>query len=448
MDLVAGLGMSGESVLRYLTACGERMCAFDTRENIDLSELKQRFAQVSFAQGRLPKAWIKQVKRVILSPGIARTEPWVVQLAQAGAEIIGDIELFARSVSAPVIAITGSNGKSSVTTLVSACLRAEGYEVGMGGNIGIAALDLLLDERDYDVFVLELSSFQLETTYSLHSASSVVLNISEDHMDRYAHLQAYIQAKNTIYQDTELAVVPRGYEDTLWVTQATPRVCFALSPPRSAQDYGVIMRDQQAWLARGNEPLVAVAAMRLNAPHHQLNALAAMALCQPFAVSAATFAKVLADFSGLAHRTQWVAQHQGVDWIDDSKGTNVGATLAAIESFGCQLSEGARLILLAGGVGKEADFAPLAPALARYGRCALLYGRDAPILAHALQGALAVEQVGTLFDAIERAMVLAQPGDVVLFSPACASFDQFKNYQDRGEQFARAVKARLAREEA
>lgn len=448
MDLVAGLGLTGESVLRYMRACGERLWAFDTRENLDLSGLKQRYPDVTFALGQLPKAWFKQIKRVILSPGIARSEPWVAQLAQAGAEIIGDIELFARSVSVPVIAITGSNGKSSVTTLVTECLRAAGYRVAMGGNIGIAALDLLLDDRDYEVFVLELSSFQLETTYSLHSASAVVLNISEDHMDRYPHLQAYMQAKAMIYQDTELAVVPRGYEEGLWLTQATPRVYFGLNAPQSSQEYGVIMRNQQAWLARGQQALLPVASMRLNAPHHQLNALAALALCQPFEVPVAVFEQVLAGFSGLAHRTQWVASHQDVVWIDDSKGTNVGATLAAIESFGSQLVEGRRLIVLAGGVGKEADFTPLAPALARYARALLLYGRDAPLIAQAVNGAVALEQVDTLFEAIDRAAALAQPGDIVLFSPACASFDQFKNYQDRGEQFAQAVKARLAKEGA
>ena len=443
MDLVAGLGLTGQSVLRYLTACGERLLAYDTREDIDLDALREAYPHVSFAAGALPKPWQKQIKRVILSPGIARSEPWVVSLAQAGVEIIGDIELFASSVSAPVIAITGSNGKSSVTTLVAECLRHADYRVAMGGNIGVPALDLLMDDQEYDVFVLELSSFQLETTYSLHSASSVILNISEDHMDRYPNLQAYIQAKTTIYEDTELAVVPQGYDAALWLTQATPKVYFGLSSPTTEHDYGVIYQHNQAWLGRGNQAWVAVETMQLNAPHHQLNALAAMALCQPFEVAPEVFAEVLADFNGLAHRTQWVATHQGVQWINDSKGTNVGATLAAIESFGKQLGEQGRLILLAGGVGKDADFSPLAPALKTYARVALLYGRDAPLIAQAMDGDVACYQVETLFDAIRQAQDLAQPGDIVLFSPACASFDQFNNYQHRGEQFTQAVKVLL-----
>lgn len=443
MNLVAGLGITGQSVMRYLAASDEPMLAFDTRAGFDCSALQQLYPKTLFASGEIPKSWHKWITRVVLSPGICRLEPWVQALSERGIEIVGDIELFARAASQPIVAITGSNGKSTVTTLVGEFLQQAGYKVGVGGNIGLAALDLLMDANEYDVYVLELSSFQLETTYSLHTASATVLNICEDHLDRYSGLEAYIQAKVTVYNDTELAVIPRGYEDKLWITQHIKRVYFGLNEPALEGDYGVLLQQNQVWLGRGHQAWLSVNDMALNAPHHQLNALAAMALCQPFDVAPEVFIEVLKRFTGLAHRTQLVIEHQGVQWIDDSKGTNVGATMAAVQSLGQQCAPNGRLILLAGGVGKEADFSPLVPMVAQYCRQVILFGRDAPVIEQALSGQVALQRTDDLAQAIALAQQLAQPGDIVLLSPACASFDQFENYHDRGEKFARWVKQAL-----
>ena len=391
---------------------------------------------MAFAVGTLPKVWHKKISRIILSPGIALNEAWLAPFRQAGIEIIGDIELFARSISQPVIAVTGSNGKSTVCTLVSEFLQQGGYQVGLGGNIGTPVLDLLLDEVEHDVYVLELSSFQLETTYSLHSISSALLNISEDHMDRYSSLAEYLQAKTSIYNDTELAVVPQGEDARLWLTHNTAKVHFGLQPPLDEQDYGLAQIGDTRWLVRGQQPYVALDMMHLNAPHHQLNALAAMALCQPFALAPEVFAQVLAQFSGLAHRTQLVCEHQGVRWVNDSKGTNVGATLAALSSL-AQGLKGGKIILLAGGVGKDADFSPLLEPLNLYAKQLILFGRDAPRIRQALNDGLSIDccEVTDLQQAVAQAQHSAEPGDMVLLSPACASFDQFSDYRQRGEQF-------------
>lgn len=443
MNLVAGLGATGQSVMRYLSASGESMLAYDTRENCDISALQASYPDVHFATGKLPKTWHKWITRIVLSPGISQNEPWVQALHQRGVEVVGDIELFARAVSQPVIGITGSNGKSTVTTLVGEFLTEAGFNVGVGGNIGLPALDLLMDEEQYDAYILELSSFQLETTYSLHSQASTVLNISQDHMDRYTGLEAYIQAKTNIYSDTELAVVPLGYEKKFWLTAQMNQVFFGLETPKDERHYGVLQHKHQAWLGRGDQAWVAVKSMAVKAAHHQLNALAAMALCEPFEVAPEVFAKVLGRFTGLAHRTQRVVEQAGVVWIDDSKGTNVGATATAIESLGQTCQNQGRIILLAGGVGKGADFSELAPVVAQYVKVAILFGADADKLASALEVVTEIIQLETLEQAVKLAASMAQPGDIVLLSPACASFDQFKNYQHRGEQFVAYVEKTL-----
>jgi len=434
--------------MRYLAAMNEPILAYDTRADLDCKHLQSHYPAVEFACGLLPKNWHKQVKRIILSPGVATSEPWLRTFIEKGIELIGDIELFARAASQPIIAITGSNGKSTVTTLVNAFLKQAGYQVGMGGNIGQPALDLLLDDHDYEVYVLELSSFQLETTYSLHCLSSVVLNISEDHLDRYPSMEAYLQAKLKIFDDTELAVVPVAEASTQWVRLKTSQVGFDLALPRRQQDYGIDQIHNQAWLVQGKNALVKVEDMRLNAPHHQLNALAAMALCQNFDIPSAIFQQVLREFNGLAHRTQLVVDYQGVKWIDDSKGTNVGATITAIESIGQQAQQqGGRLVLLLGGVGKGADFSSLAPAINQYVKQLVLFGRDQALIAHDLTPHLAVGIATYQVDDLQQAIAILLPNvkssDIVLFSPACASFDQFKNYQDRGEKFALWVKQAL-----
>ncbi|WP_319379878.1 UDP-N-acetylmuramoyl-L-alanine--D-glutamate ligase [Thiomicrorhabdus sp.] len=435
MYLVAGLGITGLSVLRYFKAQKVKCLAFDTRENLDVEAIRQQCPELEIALGEIPGSWLNRFRCIVLSPGIAKSEPWVVALRKLGKEVIGDIELFARAVGVPVVAITGSNGKSTVTTLTGMALEKAGYKVAVGGNIGQPVLDLLLDENVYDVFVVELSSFQLETTYSLHTVSSTVLNISEDHMDRYDDLEAYIQAKTQVFADTDYAVLPIDFSVN-GVFHHAKILRFGLDCPLQNCDYGLVECEGKRWLGYHHQPLVAVEELRLQGRHHLLNALAMMALCHPFSVCEEHFLDVLKNFSGLAHRTQHVATWKGVDWINDSKGTNVGATVTAIQSLGEQ-SEG-RLILLAGGVGKEADFSSLKPAVEKYCKQTILFGRDKSIIGQALQG-VDLRPVADLSAAVRLAAQTAQEGDVVLFSPACASFDQFESYVHRGEVFSRLV---------
>ncbi len=419
---IVGLGVTGQSVLRHLPP-QQVGWAWDTRADFDLAPLRTRWPEVSFHRGRLPSDAWSAVDALVVSPGIGTRDPLLAPARERGLPMLGDIELFARQVSAPVVAITGSNGKSTVTTLVMQMLRACGVDAVAGGNLGTPALDLL--RQDAQVYVLELSSFQLETTASLRPAAAALLNISEDHMDRYASLEDYVAAKARVFHGADRAVVP-----VEWAHLAEPareRVHFGLQPPVRPQDYGVV----DGWLARGNERLLAVRDMALPMRHMQLNTLAALALVEPFVDALSVSARTAAGFGGLPHRTQRVPSRDGVIWINDSKGTNVGATLAALQSF---LSAGP-VILVAGGVGKGQDFAPLASA-ARACRRVVLFGQDRARMAAAMRRA-GVEPVvvETLDAALRVAKAAASVGSVVLFSPACASFDQFDNYQQRGEAF-------------
>lgn len=440
MILVAGLGKTGLSVLQYLQLNEEQALAYDTRKDFDFSQLTDSFPKVRFAAGELPKSWLTQVHTVVLSPGISIREPWVQELQAAGAQIIGDIELFARAVGVPVIAVTGSNGKSTVVTLVAKVLERAGYSVGLGGNIGTPALALLSDDREYEVFVLELSSFQLETTYSLHTISSALLNVSEDHMDRYDDMNAYLQAKLNIFNDTEVAVCLKDFDCN--ALQLSKQLKFSLQPPQRDNDYGILMTKKGAYLAKGSTPLVPTNIMALQGAHHQLNAMAMMALCEPFRIAPEDFAYVLKNFTGLPHRTEEILTHKGVRWINDSKGTNVGATLTALESIGKQID--GKIVLLAGGVGKDAEFEALAPAVEAFCSQVILFGEDRQQIAKALSGQnVKVSLLETLLQAICEAKDAVRPGDVVLFSPACASFDQFRSYIHRGEMFSQWVKENI-----
>jgi UDP-N-acetylmuramoylalanine--D-glutamate ligase len=438
MYLVAGLGQTGQSVLRYFSRLNEVCLAYDTRTGFDTKVLEKQFPKVKFSTGSLPSQWASKIHCIVLSPGISKSEPWVNELVQSGIEVIGDIELFARSVSNPIVAITGSNGKSTVTTLVGEVLSLAGYQVGLGGNIGVPALDLLTEETvDYDVFVLELSSFQLETTYSLQAKTGTILNISEDHMDRYDSIEDYITAKLSLLKMTEIVVLPDDYKIAL---KNQPVLTFGLS---SQADYGLVTVKQKQYLSEAGQPLIPVEAMTLQGGHHQLNALAVMALCAPFNISAPIFEQVLRQFKGLPHRTQVIAQYEEVLWINDSKGTNVGATITAIETLGPSLKNLKKpLILIAGGVGKDADFSGLQHSIEVYVSHTLVFGQAKLDIAKCLP-VHSVTQVEDLKEAIAYAALRVKMGGTVLFSPACASFDQFENYIDRGEKFEKWVHEHL-----
>jgi UDP-N-acetylmuramoylalanine--D-glutamate ligase len=443
--LVAGLGLSGQAALRFLVAQGDScMFAYDTRADLDIEALQKVFPHVSFACGELPESWATQVKMLVLSPGIDPKTSWVQSLMSAGVSLVGEIELFCRSLPAekPVIAITGSNGKSTVTTLVGELLKAQGYQVAVGGNLGTPALDLLMQEGDAEVFVLELSSFQLETTHSLLATTATVLNISPDHLDRYGDMASYIAAKAPIYQMTRLAVVNRDDEVASGLADArVPQLGFSLALPMRVGDYGLCLVDGEEWLCQRLDeqaPLHLITKtdnIALMGRHNLSNCLAALALCQPFQLQLTSIQEVLANFAGLSHRAQLVRAHAGVHWINDSKGTNVGSTVSALRSLGVK----ARIILLAGGQGKGQDFSELSQPLAEFARALIVFGEDGEQIARCAPNGLPVYAVSDMVAAVTTANSLAQSGDVVLLSPACASFDQFRNYVHRGEVFTQAV---------
>jgi len=442
--LIVGLGKTGLSVARFLARQGLGFAVADSRMTPPgLAEMQGEFPQVELRLGAFDAGWFAEFSTLVVNPGVAVAEPAIQAAAAAGAEIIGDIELFARHVpaEAQVIAITGSNGKSTVTTLVGELLAAAGRKVRLGGNLGTPALDLLVGE-EAQVYVLELSSFQLETTHSLKSTAATVLNISADHMDRYADLAAYAQAKARIYPHAACAVVNR---DDAWSvalaeqSNAATTVSFGLDAP-TTDSWGLLEQDGVFWLARGATRLMREQDLHLRGRHNMANALAALALVEAAGVDVelAPVLQALQQFGGLAHRSQFIGHFAGLDWVNDSKGTNVGATAAALAG------QTQSVVLIAGGMGKGQDFSPLRPLLADKARAVVLIGQDADLIATEWQGASTLVRASDMADAIHQAAVLGQPGDVVLLSPACASFDMFTGYEQRGQVFADAVRARFA----
>ncbi|MGE0082185.1 MAG: UDP-N-acetylmuramoyl-L-alanine--D-glutamate ligase, partial [Thiohalomonadaceae bacterium] len=371
---------------------------------------------------------------VVLSPGIAADTPAVPAARAAGVPVIGDIELFALAADAPVVAITGSNGKSTTTTLVGEMAKRAGKDVRVGGNLGTPALDLLEGGRP-DLYVLELSSFQLETTYTLDCAAAVVLNLSDDHLDRHHTLLEYAAVKQRVFHGNGVMVV--NADDALSVAMADARrrvVRFSLPAPRQARDFGVRAVNGREYIVHGEQALMPCDEVRIPGRHNLANALAALALGEAVGLPMDAMLATLREFPGLAHRCAFVAEIDGVRYYNDSKGTNVGATLAALAGM-----PGTKVVLIAGGEGKGQDFRPLAPAVAVRGRTVVLIGRDAGLIEQALAGAAPVLHAGSMEEAVRSAKASARPGDVVLLSPACASFDMFRNYEHRGDVFCAAV---------
>ena len=439
--LVVGLGKTGLSCVRFLSSYGAEVAVTDSREHPPaLDALREQFPDVAvFVGGFAPEAFA-HAELLVVSPGVSMRESLIAESLARGIPVIGDIELFARFADAPVVAITGSNGKSTVTTLVGQMAQAAGRDVRVGGNLGTPALDLLNGAAP-ELYVLELSSFQLETTSSLNARAAAILNISEDHMDRYDDLESYVAAKARIYQGDGVMVVNADDPHVMLLASALGAgrqiVHFQLSAP-AAGDYGVCEHNGEAWLCHDEEVLLPVTKLGISGWHNVANALAALALGAAVGLPYEAMCQALRSFTGLPHRSQRVAERDGVVWYNDSKGTNVGATLAAIRGM-----PGERVVLIAGGLGKGQDFTPLRAALAERGRAAVLIGRDAPLIEAALEGAVPVERAGDLRAAVTAARRLAQPGDVVLLSPACASFDMFKGYDDRGNVFVAAVQELL-----
>ncbi|MEJ6654773.1 MAG: UDP-N-acetylmuramoyl-L-alanine--D-glutamate ligase [Pseudomonas sp.] len=435
--IIVGLGATGLSVARYLAGRDLPFAVCDTRAAPPGLDKLKRFAPMAdLYLGELDAELLSRAGELIVSPGIALSTPAIKAAIDAGVSVVGDIELFARAADAPIIAITGSNAKTTVTTLVGAMVEQAGKRVAVGGNIGTPALDLL-DEKA-DLYVLELSSFQLETTQTLNAAVAVVLNVSEDHMDRYTGLAAYHLAKHRIFRGAQQVVFNR--DDALTrplVADQLPCWSFGLSRP-DFKGFGLIEQGGQSWLAFEFKALMPTAELKMRGAHNQANALAALALGHAVGLPMPAMLAALREFAGLPHRCQWLGQYAGVDYYDDSKATNVGAALAAIEGFATDLP--GKQVLIAGGDGKGADFSALLGPVARHCRAVILLGRDAPLLEKLFAGHVAVQRVATLDEAVVAAAAAAEPGDVVLLSPACASLDMFRNFEERGRLFADAVR--------
>ena len=434
--MVVGLGQTGISVIEFLQAQNAHWCAVDTRQDPpDLAALQQRFPKQKIESGPLTIEQFKDVDSIILSPGISPHEPVLATLQQKGIPIIGDIELFARFHQGRTIGITGSNAKSTVTTLVAQMVETAGASMRMGGNIGIPALSLLPDTEDI-THVLELSSFQLDTTQSLRLEVASILNISEDHLDRYETMEAYIAAKQQIYRQARFIVVNRDDINTYPKEGQPIHTSFGLSTPKE-NEFGLIIQDQETYLAYGEELLLNVSEMPLQGRHNWSNALAALAIGHCLELPWHAMVSVLRTFKGLPHRCQIVTRKNDVVWYNDSKGTNVGATLAAIA--GLHIPNQKQLILIAGGIGKGADFSPLREAIEESVKLTILFGQDKAIIKQALTGNSEIIEVADLPAAITLANQRAKAGDIVLFSPACASFDMFQNYAHRGELYCKWV---------
>ena len=431
--LVLGLGRTGLSCARYLRRKGLAVRVADTRaEPPGAAALREQVPDAELRTGPFAEALLEDVAQVVISPGLSVGEPVAAAAVRRGLPLVGDIELFAREAQAPVAAVTGTNGKSTVTSLLAELASAAGRPAIAGANLGDPALDLL--ERPVPgLYVLELSSYQLETTHSLRTEAATVLNVTPDHLDRYRTLDDYAAAKARIFDGCAAAVVNADDERVRAMPRPGQRVLsFSLQDP--AADY-FLARDPEPVLACRGEPLLPLAALRLQGEHNAANALAALAMCEALGLARAPVLDALAGFGGLPHRTQWVAEVAGVRYVNDSKGTNVGATIAAVAGMA------GPLVLIAGGDGKNQDFDELRPVCRGKVRHAVLIGRDAPRLEATFEGVCTTERAADMPSAVSAARAVAQSGDTVLLSPACASLDMFRDYAHRGDEFAAAVRS-------
>jgi UDP-N-acetylmuramoylalanine--D-glutamate ligase len=431
--LVLGLGRTGLSCARYLRGKGLEVRIADTRaEPPGVSALREQVPDAELRTGAFHAGLLDGVAQVVISPGLSLTEPVAVEAQRRGLPVVGDIELFAHAAQAPVAAITGTNGKSTVTSLLAHLANGAGRRALAGGNLGEPALDLLAQPVP-ELYVLELSSFQLETTYTLRTAVATVLNVTPDHLDRYPSLEHYADAKARIFDHCDVAVVNADDARVRSMPRVGQRVItFSLQDPSA--DY-FLARDPQPLLTVRGEALAPMSALRLQGEHNAANALAALAMCEALGLPRAPVFEALATFGGLAHRTQWVADVGGVRYVNDSKGTNVGATIAAVSGMA------GPLVLIAGGDGKNQDFDELRPVCRGKVRHVVLIGRDAPQLEAAFRDVCTTERAADMRAAVGAARAAAQPGDTVLLSPACASLDMFRDYAHRGDEFAAAVRS-------
>ncbi|BAN36294.1 UDP-N-acetylmuramoylalanine--D-glutamate ligase [Sulfuricella denitrificans skB26] len=446
--LVVGLGVTGLSMARWLDARGAVVAVTDSRDNPPhAARLQAELPGVPLFTGKLREEVFRNADLLAVSPGVSLREPAVADALAHGVAVVGDIELFAQALCTQdltfrtqVIAITGSNGKSTVTEMVGAMCRKAGLHTVVAGNIGLPVLDALsdLDQRGEtaDVFVIELSSFQLETTHTLNPAAATVLNVTEDHMDRYHGMEDYAAAKKRIFAGNGVQVLNREDHYSLAMAKSDRKVMtFGLDEPQNPDDWGLLGSDNSQWLSQGENRLMQIADLPLAGLHNAANALAALALCRAIDLPFPPLIEALREFKGLSHRVEKVAEINGIIFYDDSKGTNVGATVAALNGMSC------KVVLIAGGDGKGQDFSPLAPAVSAHARAVVLIGRDGQRIGAALTGCgVPLIYAASLEKAVTLGFEQAHPGDAVLLSPACASFDMFRNYEHRAQVFVAAVK--------
>lgn len=451
--LVMGLGESGLAMARWLAHAGAIVRVADSRaEPPAAQQLVEHVPQAEMRFGSFDLPQLSGIDLIAISPGVSQHLPLVQEAKRRGIPLTGEIELFAQGLRdlrqrehCRIIAITGTNGKTTVTTLCGALARAAGVTTEVAGNISPAALDRLLDcvqrQSFPQLWVLELSSFQLETTESLDADAATVLNVTDDHLDRYHGLGEYAAAKARIFLGRGVQVLNRQDSRVMAMARRGRRVVSFGIDPAAGADFGLMLVEGGPWLAQGTMPLMALSSLPLAGLHNAANALAALALCETVGLPRAPMLGALSGFRGLPHRVEKVAEWHGIAFYDDSKGTNVGATVAALE--GLQR----KVVLIAGGDGKGQDFRPLRDAFARHARAVVLIGRDANQIADAVAGCgVPLAFAADMDEAVGRSVALAEPGDVVLLSPACASFDMFRGYAHRAEVFVGAVRALIARE--
>ncbi|WP_090458807.1 UDP-N-acetylmuramoyl-L-alanine--D-glutamate ligase [Nitrosospira sp. Nsp1] len=458
--LVLGMGETGLSMAKWLSRMGANVRVADSRTAPPcMEDLKQALPHALMFTGAFTAEAFAGIDLIAISPGVSQTEKLVRQAMKDGVPVVGDMELFAlaiRSLSASrptIVAITGSNGKTTVTAMVGAMVKKAGWDVEVAGNIGPAVLDALMRRVDSEglpqAWILEVSSFQLETMQNLGPDVATVLNLSEDHLDRYDGMREYAAAKARIFLDTavgqgdDAGTQILNRDDSMVREMALggrKKITFGLDLPVSDSDFGLLHEDGNSWLVQGATRLMKTSDLGVHGLHNAANALAALALCNAVALPFEPLLQALREFRSLPHRMENVGSYGGITFYDDSKGTNVGATAAALDGMTQSV------VLIAGGVGKEQDFAPLARPIAEHARAVVLIGRDAGKIASAINHCgVPLHHASTMEEAVQKSFLLAQEGDAVLMSPACASFDMFKNYAHRAEAFIAAVRRVQAR---
>ena len=433
--LVVGLGVTGLSVAHYLRRRNEPFTVWDASPKEQaLAKLREDCPEAAVVSGDPDLREFESADTVIVSPGVSLDHPALRAARAGGAQVYGDIELFAHEANAPVLGITGSNGKSTTTLMAAHLLGEAGLATESGGNLGTPALSLLREPAP-DAYVLELSSFQLEATETLYCRAAGLLNLSPDHIDRHGSFEEYRKIKHRLYRHAEVAVFNRDDSNTRPGITAGRAVSFGLDAPLHDDDFGLREHAGQAWLCRGRQRLLPVAELPLAGRHNWANALAALALAEAFGVPPEQAAPTLRSFEGLPHRLRKIAEFGGVCWVDDSKATNLSAMQAALAAFDRPC------VLIAGGRAKQEDFRRATRALSRHARALVLFGESAPAMAQSWAGCAPVVQAPDLARAVREAAGLAERGDCVLLSPGCASYDQYSGFEERGEDFAAQVRA-------